>query len=129
MPDAVGEVPALSDDQWRRALHDVLDDPTLLTMHAQPIAELTSGDIVGYEMLSRFRGPWRAAPDLWFGAAERWGVNATLQSQALAAGIAARAQLPPNTFLTVNVDPHLLTHPEIAAVLTGTPDLSRWSSS
>jgi EAL domain-containing protein (putative c-di-GMP-specific phosphodiesterase class I) len=125
MPSDEGSVPALSDDAWRVALHDVVENPALLTMYAQPIVELTGGDIAGFEMLSRFTGPWRAAPDLWFSAAEHWGLNATLQSRALAAGIAARSQLPPNTFLTVNIDPHLLTHQEVAEVLTSVPDLSR----
>ena len=125
MPPDEGSVPALSDPRWRGALQDVLDDPGRLTMYAQPIVELTGGDVAGFEMLSRFAGPWRAAPDLWFAAAERWGLNATLQARSLAAGIAARAHLPPNTFLTVNIDPHLLTHPEVAGVLTAPADLSR----
>jgi EAL domain-containing protein (putative c-di-GMP-specific phosphodiesterase class I) len=119
------EVPALSDDRWRAALQRVIDDPGGLVMHAQPIVELTTGDIAGYEMLSRFTGDWRAAPDLWFEAAEQWGFNARLQARALSAGIAARERLPPNTFLTVNIDPHLLTHPDVAAALESPGDLSR----
>ena len=54
-----------------------------------------------------------------------WGCNAVLQARVLRAGIAARAALPPDTFLTVNVDPHLLTDPEVAGVLTDAADLTR----
>ena len=118
-------VPAVSDERWREALRLVVSDPTLLTLHAQPIVDLTSGRIAGYELLSRFTGPWLATPDVWFAAAERWGDNAHLQGRVVSAGIAARAALPPETFLTVNVDPHLLGRPEIADVLTEVTDLSR----
>lgn len=118
-------VPAISDERWRVALRRVIDEPALLVLHAQPIIELTSGQAAGYELLSRFSGPWMATPDRWFAAAEHWGFNAELQARVLSAGIAARAGLPPDTFLTVNVDPHLLAEPGVAAVLTGTADLSR----
>lgn len=41
-------------------------------------------------------------------------------------GIAARSSLPPDTFLTVNVDPHLLAEDAVAEVLLRAPDLSRF---
>src|SRR4051794_6004072 len=119
------EVPAIEDERWCDALQDVVDDPSLLAMYAQPIIELTTGRIAGYELLSRFAASFDAPPDRWFAAAEHWGRNAVLQGRVVAAGIARRAELPPNPFLTVNVDPHLLTRPEVASVLTGTDDLSR----
>jgi EAL domain-containing protein (putative c-di-GMP-specific phosphodiesterase class I) len=117
--------PPTSDRRWVHALQRVVDEPELLVLHAQPIVELTSGAVAGYEMLSRFSGPWPAPPDQWFSAAQVWGFNAVLQSRALRAGIAARALLPPDTFLTVNVDPHLLTDPQVAEVLTDARDLTR----
>jgi EAL domain-containing protein (putative c-di-GMP-specific phosphodiesterase class I) len=123
-PAAV-EPPALDDPRWAKALQAVADEPGLLRLHAQPIVELTSGTVAGYELLSRFTGPWQAPPDRWFAAAERWRFNALLQARVLRAGIDARTLLPPNTFLTLNIDPHLLIEPEVAEVLTGTPDLSR----
>jgi EAL domain-containing protein (putative c-di-GMP-specific phosphodiesterase class I) len=117
--------PPLTDPRWKVAFQRVIDDPALLVLYAQPIVELTSGAVAGYEMLSRFTGSWQSAPDVWFAAAEQWGYNATLQARVLRAAIAARASLPPDTFLTVNVDPHLLGDPQIVAALTDTADLSR----
>jgi EAL domain-containing protein (putative c-di-GMP-specific phosphodiesterase class I) len=117
--------PPLTDRRWAEALQQVVDQPELLALHAQPIVELTSGSIAGYEMLSRFTGPWQAPPDRWFAAAEAWGFNPLLQSRVLRAGIAARRRLPPDTFLTVNVDPHLLDDPRVAEVLTDEADLTR----
>jgi EAL domain-containing protein (putative c-di-GMP-specific phosphodiesterase class I) len=121
----VVEAPAVDDPRWVPALHDVVADPSRLSLHAQPIAELTSGAIAGYELLSRFEGPWTAPPDRWFAAADRWGLNAVLQARVLRAAIAARSSLPPNTFLTVNVDPHLLADSSVAGVLTAARDLTR----
>ena len=117
--------PPIADERWADALRAVLDDPGLLVLHAQPIVELTTGQVAGYELLSRFQGPWSATPDVWFAAAQRWGCNAVLQSRVLTAGIAARADLPPNTFLTVNIDPHLLESAEVTTVLGDVADLSR----
>jgi EAL domain-containing protein (putative c-di-GMP-specific phosphodiesterase class I) len=122
---AAGVAPPTADPRWAEALQQVVDQPDLLSLHAQPIVDLTSGSVAGYEMLSRFSGPWPATPDRWFAAAERWGFNAVLQARVLRAGIAARGLLPPDTFLTVNVDPHLLAHEEVAGVLFGAPDLTR----
>jgi len=123
--DAVEVGPPPDDPRWAHALQRVVDQPDLLSLHAQPIVELTSGAVAGYEMLSRFTGPWQAPPDQWFAAAERWGFNPVLQARVLRAGIAARRLLPPDTFLTVNVDPHLLAHEDVAEVLLGAPELTR----
>ncbi len=107
------------------ALRAVVAELERLRLHAQPIVELTSGSVAGYEMLSRFTGPWQAPPDVWFAAAEQWGFNATLQARVLRMGIASRELLPPDTFLTVNVDPHLLGDDDVAAALTSPADLTR----
>ncbi|NIZ93253.1 EAL domain-containing protein [Kineococcus rubinsiae] len=118
--------PPVTDERWRAALHAVLRRPELLALHAQPIAELTTGAVAGYEALSRFDGSRiTAAPDRWFAAAEHWGVNAELQSRVLGLGLLMRSALPADTFLTVNVDPHLLTDERVSGVLLEQADLSR----
>ncbi len=123
---AAGSAPAVTDACWLGALQAVVAEPDRLQIYAQPIVELTSGAVAGYEMLSRFIGPLRAAPDVWFAAAEHWGFNAILQARVLRMGIAARSMLPPDTFLTVNVDPHLLADDDVADVLMRSSDLSRF---
>lgn len=74
----------------------------------QPVVETAQGSVAGYEALSRFTGPFAATPDRWFTAAETWGLNAQLQGRVVAAALGLRRSLPPDTFLTVNIDPHLL---------------------
>ena len=122
----VDEAPdTVEDPRWDAALRGVLDDPTRHALHAQPIVELATGFVTGYELLSRFDGPFRASPDRWFEAAQHWGHNPRLQARVLEKAVAARADLPPNTFLTVNVDPHLLSDDLVAAALDRHDDLSR----
>lgn len=126
MAGVINEVPLRDDRRWVQALESVVVDADLLRLHGQPIVELASGSVAGYEMLSRFTGPWQATPDVWFSAADRWGFNAILQARVLRAGLAARELLPPDTFLTVNIDPHLLAEPEVADALTQVGDLTRF---
>jgi EAL domain-containing protein (putative c-di-GMP-specific phosphodiesterase class I) len=123
--DAEQPAPPVEDPRWRDVLHAVLDDPSRHVLHAQPIVELGTGLVAGFELLSRFDGPWRTTPDVWFAAAHRWGVNPRLQARVLDKAVAARADLPPNTFLTVNVDPHLLADDLVAEALLRHADLTR----
>jgi len=112
------------DPRWRAALELVIAEPARLTLHVQPVVETAQGSIAGYEALSRFHGPFTAAPDLWFAAAEACDLNALLQGRVVAAALGLRRLLPADTFLTVNIDPHLL--PTIYTdVLAPAGDLSR----
>ncbi|NAZ84980.1 EAL domain-containing protein [Kineococcus indalonis] len=123
--------PAPQDERWRTALHQVLREPAALTLHTQPLVELSSGAVAGYEALSRFDSArlegvgFSAGPDRWFAAAEHWGVNAQLQARVLTTAVAMRTVLPPDTLLTVNVEPHLLTDPLVAGTLLEHADLTR----
>lgn len=117
-----------SDPRWRSALEAVLRDPSRLSLHSQPIVELSTGAVAGYEVLSRFdtqASGITATPDRWFAAAEHWGVNAQLQARVVSTAVAMRQVLPPDTFLTVNVEPHLLLDERVAAALLEHGDLSR----
>src|SRR4051794_2595416 len=85
-----------------------------LTVVFQPIVDLASATVAGYEALARF--PGTASPEVWFAAAHEAGLGAELEALALRKALAALPDLPPNTFLTVNVSPHLLgTAPIVAA--------------
>jgi len=92
---------------------------------AQPIIDLGTAQIVGYELLSRFTGPPTATPDVWFLWADRCGHGAALTARVLIAALAARATLPANTFLSVNIEPHLFTAGPVQEVLARAPDLNR----
>ncbi|WP_242424900.1 EAL domain-containing protein, partial [Frankia sp. EI5c] len=102
----------------------ILADPDLPSLVFQPIVDLRRGVTAGYEALARFGDDPRNAPDLVFAEADRRGRAAEIEARVLRLAIAARDHLPDRCFLAVNVFPHLLSSPEVAAVWRGA-DLSR----
>jgi PAS domain S-box-containing protein len=100
---ARGSYQAILDD---RAFHPVF----------QPIVDLASGAVVGYEALTRFADG--TAPDLIFAGARRCGLEPELESATLRAAIAASEVLPGGCFLSLNVSPALiLAGDELRAIL------------
>jgi EAL domain-containing protein (putative c-di-GMP-specific phosphodiesterase class I) len=113
------------DEQLEAAIFTALADPAQPRLVFQPIVDLQGGEIVGYETLSRFVSPLSASPDRWFAAANRLGVGARLQADVVERVIALLPTLPGDTFLGVNLDPKLVTAPEIADLLTNSGRLDR----
>jgi EAL domain-containing protein (putative c-di-GMP-specific phosphodiesterase class I) len=101
----------------------LLADPDDLTLVFQPIVDLAGATVAGYEALARF--PGTSGPDVWFAAAAEAGVAAELEALAIHKALAAVPALPANTFLTVNVSPHLLGTTAVQAALASRPDLAR----
>jgi EAL domain-containing protein (putative c-di-GMP-specific phosphodiesterase class I) len=101
----------------------LLASPDDLTLAFQPIVDLAGATIAGYEALSRF--PGTAGPDVWFAAAADAGLGAELEALAIHKALAAVPDLPDNTFLTVNVSPHLLGADPVQDALATLPDLHR----
>jgi len=103
-------------DEQREEIRALLEDPAGLTMAFQPIMDLRTGRIAGYEALSRFnRTPYRS-PDQWFAQAHRCGLGYAVEAKALAAALAMPGR-PAGTYLAVNLSPSSLTAAEIQAVL------------
>jgi diguanylate cyclase (GGDEF)-like protein/PAS domain S-box-containing protein len=82
----------------------------------QPLMDLASGSLVGYEALARFPGREHRRVDEWFGLARRAGHGPALEAKAIAAALAVPGR-PGGTYLTVNVSPTTLTSPAIARAL------------
>ena len=72
----------------------------------QPIVDLGSGEVVGYEGLTRFRD--RVRPDLRFAEAERAGMGQKLELATLEAALTAARDLPESAWLDLNVSPGLV---------------------
>jgi EAL domain-containing protein (putative c-di-GMP-specific phosphodiesterase class I) len=90
----------------------------------QPIVDLARGGVVGFEALTRFDGYAVSSPELWFAAASSHGCSPQLEALALRSAFAARPDLPPHTFLAVNVGPDVLDQPEVLQVWNTQADLS-----
>jgi EAL domain-containing protein (putative c-di-GMP-specific phosphodiesterase class I)/DNA-binding response OmpR family regulator len=72
----------------------------------QPIVELASSAVVGYEALTRFRDGIR--PDRRFADADAAGLGLELESACLDTAVTASRALPAATWLSLNVSPALL---------------------
>jgi EAL domain-containing protein (putative c-di-GMP-specific phosphodiesterase class I) len=94
-----------------------------VSTHFQPIVDLAGGHVVGFEALTRFSGYPVSDPQQWFEAARAQGRSAQLEGLALRRAMERRADLPPNTFLAVNVAPDVLDRPEVLEVWNSQPDL------
>ena len=112
----------VEDLDWPAMLHSAVDGCGIRAVY-QPIVELTSGAVAGYEALIRFVGYPVRSPTPWLRAADEHGRGAELQAAALRAALDDRASLPPGCFLAVNVAPAVLPHPAIRRVWADQADL------
>jgi EAL domain-containing protein (putative c-di-GMP-specific phosphodiesterase class I) len=60
----------------------------------QPIVELTSGRIIGFEALTRFNVEPPQGPDVWFADAAAVGLTLELERAALASAVAGFDGMP-----------------------------------
>jgi diguanylate cyclase (GGDEF)-like protein len=82
----------------------------------QPVLELATGRVCGFEALARIDGDPVRRPDQWFAQAHRAGLGAELEALALRSALAV-ADRPAGTFLALNVSPRALLAPPVADVL------------
>ena len=86
----------------------------------QPVVDLESGGVVGYEALTRFDSGQR--PDLCFADAWSVGLGQELELVTLERSVAAARSLPSGRWLTLNVSPRLLSSPGRLAATLGSAD-------
>lgn len=112
---------AAAELQRRRQRIEVAFAPGAFQMVFQPIADLSSGDVVGVEALARFACEPQRPPDEWFAEADDVGRGIELELAAFAAALDRIEELPGNTFLAVNVSPAAATTSELDALCAGFP--------
>lgn len=88
-------------------------------MALQPVVDLASGRVVGYEALARFVGGPGWGPARWFAEAQCVGMGPELETSAIAAALAVLPRLPAGAHLAVNVSAATLRHEPVMALLTG----------
>ncbi|MHB8240654.1 MAG: EAL domain-containing protein [Solirubrobacteraceae bacterium] len=102
---------------WSTNLERALREPDLIRPVFQPIYDLDRSRVCGYETLARFACEPRHSPVQWLQAARELDLEDSFEAALLEAGLQARATLPENCFLTVNVSPGaLLSDPVQAAI-------------
>ena len=108
-------------EEHRREIVDLLEDPEGIVPVYQPILDLRTGLVAGYEALARFPGRDPRPPNAWFSEAHRQGLGVELELKAVAAALARRP--PGDTYVAVNLSPPAVvsrrTFDALPADLTG----------
>lgn len=116
---AAGQIETgLADARQRDALADRIRDQIVLggpDIHLQPIVRLSDRATIGFEALARF--PAGPGPAQWFRQARLVGLAAQLELAALARAVELLPRLPAGTFLTANLSPSALAHPDVDTIL------------
>jgi EAL domain-containing protein (putative c-di-GMP-specific phosphodiesterase class I) len=103
-----------------RRLRLVLDaDPPRMVF--QPIAQLNSGKVVGYEALARFDQEPFQPPNVWFAEAAEVGLGAELELAALRLALLEMPSMPHGAVVTLNVSPATAMTSDLAQLLAPHP--------
>jgi EAL domain-containing protein (putative c-di-GMP-specific phosphodiesterase class I) len=87
----------------------------------QPILDLTTGEVLGAEALSRFGTEPQRSPAQWFIEAAEVGLGIQLELAALRRAAEGLSMLPPNAFLSVNASSETIRSPALLNALEGLP--------
>ena len=87
----------------------------------QPIYDLHTMQVAGWECLSRFDGKPTRPPDVWFREAAEVGLGKELECLAIGEALAGLERLAPSTYLSINCSPELVLSGVLMGVLDGYP--------
>lgn len=94
-----------------------------IRMVAQPIVDLQTSAVVGYEALARFAAEPLCGPEWWFDQAGRVGLRTELELEAVRSALRHARLVPWPLFVSINASPTTVADPEFrAAVLAGPTD-------
>jgi len=110
--------PATWTDKQREEIARLLGRDVPVVAVFQPVVELASGRIVGYEALARFAGSGHRSPDVWFAQAHGCGLGAELEAAAIRAALEPAGR-PADTHLAINLSPSALSSEPVRRALGG----------
>jgi EAL domain-containing protein (putative c-di-GMP-specific phosphodiesterase class I) len=114
-PDQASAIPSIK--QQRAEIDALLALETPIKPVYQPLVELSTGRLIGFEALSRFNAEEQRSPDAWFNQAARCGRGLALEMAAIKAALASARNRPPGTYLSLNFSPSALGSPKLMAIL------------
>ncbi len=102
------------------AIRAVMETRALRIVY-QPIVDLSTGMVQGFEALSRFDiQPYRT-PDLWFADAASVGMGVDLELAAIELALMSLTDLPEHVYLSLNAGPDTIASGRLGEVLEGKP--------
>lgn len=87
----------------------------------QPIVDLASNKVLGFEALARFRAAPERGPDKWFEEAHEAGKGVELELLAIELALANIASIPAHAYLSLNVSPQTILSRRLDATLARAP--------
>ena len=114
-----GEATREADEKLERVMRVIEQDD--LSVFFQPIRSLTDMRVVGFEVLSRFRGGPQRPPYRWFSDAHEVGLGVDLEMLAIQKGIRAFPSIEEDAYLAVNVSPATILSGKLEALLRDVP--------
>jgi PAS domain S-box-containing protein len=84
----------------------------------QPIIDVHTHQIWGFEALSRFQLEPSRPPDQWFADADAVGLGLQLEMRAIRAAVAAGGAMSRGAFMSVNASPDTLVSEDFASLVT-----------
>jgi EAL domain-containing protein (putative c-di-GMP-specific phosphodiesterase class I) len=112
---------ASSEAATRKARIKRLIDTASFDMAFQPIYQLATGRLLGFEALSRFPTETSRAPDVWFAEAEAVGLGLDLEYLACRKALEALSVFDESLRITVNLSPQAIVSPRFADVFAAVP--------
>ncbi|HEY4357698.1 MAG TPA: EAL domain-containing protein [Acidobacteriaceae bacterium] len=97
--------------------------------HFQPLVNLRSGELKGFELLARWKHPQQGwiQPNDFIPSAERDGWIDLLTAELLRKGFSAAAALPDGLMLAINISPVQLRDPTLPRLIQNLAELSEFS--
>ncbi|MFG6486281.1 EAL domain-containing protein [Roseateles sp. BYS78W] len=92
-----------------------------LRMVYQPIVDVATNSVAGFESLARFTSEPYRTPDVWFSEAGEIGRLIELESLAIRLALASIAELPASVYVAVNASPETIVKGALAEALRGQP--------
>ncbi|TRW80317.1 EAL domain-containing protein [Mycolicibacterium sp. 018/SC-01/001] len=109
------------EDALHQRVSDMLAAPSPLSAVYQPIVELGSEAVVGFEGLCRFPVEAERSPAYWFDVARRLGRGIPLELAALDRVLAGVDDIPAGRFVAVNASPSTAMDPRLHDALLAVP--------
>ena len=107
---------ASASEQQAAEIAALIADPEGIKAVFQPVVDLASGHLVGYEALARFASSRGRSPLAWFAQAHGCGLGPELDAAAIRAALSPVGR-PIDTHLALNISPSALASEPVAEAL------------